>query len=82
MAAKKVYTIRLKFNDDNMPIMKTTCRLELTAVSIVKSWSQKFASIKCIDFFTPIGDKICFDKAGNYIFTVSADVCNQLNLKA
>ena len=81
MTPQKVYTIRLKFQDENMPVMKECCRLEITAVSIVKSWCKQFASIKSIDFFTPDGDKICFDHNGNYVFTIPSDVCKQVNLK-
>ena len=81
MTPQKVYTVRLKFQDENMPIIKDTCRLETTAVSIVKTWCKQFASIKSIDFFTPTGEKVCYDHNGIYIFTIPADVCKNHNLK-
>jgi hypothetical protein len=64
-----------------MPKMYQKESSEDLAIATISHWSKQFAGIKCLDYFTPDGDKICFDYSGRYIFTFPFETCKQLGLK-
>lgn len=76
-----MYIARLTFEDKNSPLLRQECQNELQAIAQILYWVKTKAGIKIMDYFTPQGDKVCFDRDGNYFFTVTAETCKDLNLK-
>jgi len=60
--------------------MKQIEKTESLALATINHWSKQFAGISSLWFITPDGDKICFDRFANYVFTIPSEACKQLGL--
>jgi hypothetical protein len=78
----KNYTCKLKFKDNNIPDLIQIEKTESLAISTINHWSKQFAGISSMCFFTPENDCICFGRNANYVFTIPAENCKTLELKA
>ena len=78
----KNYTCKLKFTDKNIPDLIQIEKTESLAIATINHWSKNFAGISSLCYFTPEGDKICFNSQGQYLFTIPYESCKALGLKA
>ena len=70
--AKAVYTVVVKFQDENMPKMRYVEKTQELAGASMAHAVATFASIKHVDIFTPTGDNHVFNGRGDYMFTIPA----------
>lgn len=76
----KHFTARATFMN-NVPQLKEKCLTEEKASATISNWSKTKAGITSLNIFTPEGAKHTFDAAGNYRFTVSAEICQRMKIK-
>jgi hypothetical protein len=75
------FTVVGKFRDANIPNWNVRCNSIEQAEMELDHLSKTIAGLSLLAIFTREGAKQCYDRMGNYIFTIMADDCKNLGLK-